>query len=69
MPEPVGPSIGKRPINKFIHIGVECYYQQNHILHIEEQKRNQINDNRTLFQYDMDHVKEIRVREIMRDKI
>ena len=56
----------KKPYAKFIHVGVMKYYQENGILSIEEEKRTGA---RTLYQYDMNHVKEIRVREIIKGKI
>lgn len=56
----------KKPSNKFIHVGVKRYYQEDGILYIEEEKRTGA---RTLYQYDLSHVKEIRVREVIKGKI
>ena len=55
-----------KPNKKFIHVGVKLYYQENGILYIEEEKRSGA---RTLYQYDMNHIKEVRVREIIKGKI
>ena len=55
-----------KPNKKFIHVGVKRYYQENGILYIEEEKRTGA---RTLYQYDLGHVKEIRVREVIKGKI
>ena len=59
-------TILKKPNAKFIHVGVIKYYQEKGILYIEEEKRSGA---RTLYQYDMNHIKEVRVREIIKGKI
>ena len=55
-----------KPNNKFVHVGVKQYYQEDGILCIEEEKRT---GERTFYQYDLSHVKEIRVREVIKGKI
>ena len=59
-------TILKKPLNKYIHVGVKKYYQDDGILYIEEEPTAL--RPRILFQYDMSHVKEIRVREIIEKK-
>lgn len=56
-----------KPNKKFVHVGVKQYYKdRNRILYIEEEKRD---NSRVLYKYGLDHIKEIRVREIMKGKI
>lgn len=58
----------KKPLNKFIHVGVKQFYKnkEGKILYIEEEKRR---EGRILYKYDMEFIKEIRVREIIKGKI
>lgn len=52
----------KKPLNKYVHVGVKQYYQEGGILYIEEE-RSALRK-RAVFQYSMDHIKEVRIREI-----
>ena len=55
------------PNKKFVHVGVKQYYKdKNRILYIEEEKRE---SGRVLYKYGLDHIKEIRVREVIKGKI